>query len=182
MSNALGLLEFISIAKGLEAADAMVKAADVRLSECQTICPGKFIVIVSGQISAVQSAIVAGKEVGRQDVINELTIANIHPEVLTGIYGLTSKPQLGAVGVLEFFSVASVIEAADAAAKAAAVQILDVRLAMGIGGKSFVVVTGELSSVKASVSAAREAGRRGGMLIHYAVIPSPTPALFNKLI
>ncbi|CAM3597595.1 BMC domain-containing protein [Parendozoicomonas haliclonae] len=181
MNKALGLLEFTSIAYGMDAADAMAKAADVRLEECKTICPGKFLVVVSGQVSAVKSAVDAGKLVGRQNVINELLIPSIHEEVFAGIHGVARKTERGAVGILEFFSVASAIEAADAAAKAAEVVMMEIRLAMGIGGKSYIVMTGELSSVKASVDAGAAAGGKGGMLIHKAVIASPTQAFFNKL-
>ncbi|WP_066015340.1 MULTISPECIES: BMC domain-containing protein [Endozoicomonas] len=182
MSKALGLLEFTSIAKGMEAADAMTKAADIRLEEAKTICPGKYLIIVSGDVAAVRASVEAGEEVGRQTIVDRLLIANIHDELLAGLSGSNDISQVNSVGVIEFFSVASAVIAADAAAKAADVKMIEVRLAMAIGGKSFIVMTGELSAVNAAVDAGVMAARDAGMLIGKTVIPSPTKEFFQKLL
>ncbi len=182
MSKALGLLEFTSIAKGMEAADAMTKAADIRLEEAKTICPGKYLIIVSGDVAAVRASVEAGEEVGRQTIVDRLLIANIHDELLAGLSGSNDISQVSSVGVIEFFSVASAVIAADAAAKAADVKMIEVRLAMAIGGKSFIVMTGELSAVNAAVDAGVMAARDAGMLIGKTVIPSPTKEFFQKLL
>ena len=182
MSKALGLLEFTSIAKGMEAADAMTKAADIRLEEAKTICPGKYLIIVSGDVAAVRASVEAGEEVGRQTIVDRLLIANIHDELLAGLSGSNDISQVNSIGVIEFFSVASAVIAADAAAKAADVKMIEVRLAMAIGGKSFIVMTGELSAVNAAVDAGVMAARDAGMLIGKTVIPSPTKEFFQKLL
>ena len=52
---------------------------------------------------------------------------------------------LKALGILEFFSVTGAIIAADAAAKAANVSLIEIRLGTGIGGKSFVTFTGDVA-------------------------------------
>ncbi|WP_419832976.1 BMC domain-containing protein [Endozoicomonas atrinae] len=182
MSKALGLLEFTSIAKGMEAADAMTKAADIRLEEAKTICPGKYLIIVSGDVAAVRASVEAGEEVGRQTIVDRLLIANIHDELLAGLSGSNDISQVNSIGVIEFFSVASAVIAADAGAKAADVKMIEVRLAMAIGGKSFIVMTGELSAVNAAVDAGVMAARDAGMLIGKTVIPSPTKEFFQKLL
>ena len=182
MSKALGLLEFTSIAKGFAAADAMTKAADIRLEEAKTICPGKYLIIVSGDVAAVKAAVEAGEAVGRQTIVDRLLIANIHEELLAGLNGSNDIKQVGPVGVIEFFSVASAVIAADAAAKAADVKMIEVRLAMAIGGKSFIVMTGELSAVNAAVDAGVLAAKDAGMLIGKTVIPSPAREFFQKLL
>lgn len=43
MSQAIGILELTSIAKGMELGDAMLKSANVNLLVSKTICPGKFL-------------------------------------------------------------------------------------------------------------------------------------------
>ncbi|WP_263322353.1 BMC domain-containing protein [Endozoicomonas sp. Mp262] len=182
MSKALGLLEFTSIAKGIEAADAMTKAADIRLEEAKTICPGKYLIIVSGDVAAVRASVEAGEEIGRQTIVDRLLIANIHEELLAGLSGSNDISQVNSVGVLEFFSVASAVIAADAAAKAADVKMIEVRLAMAIGGKSFIVMTGELSAVNAAVDSGVMAASEAGMLIAKTVIPSPSKEFFQKLL
>ncbi len=182
MSKALGLLEFTSIAKGIEAADAMTKAADVRLESAKTICPGKYLIVISGDVAAVKTSVETGEAIGRQTIVDRLLIANIHEELLAGLNGSNDIKHVGPVGVIEFFSVASAVVAADAAAKAADIKIIELRLAMAIGGKSFIVMTGELSAVDAAVDAGVEASRGAGMLIGKTVIPSPNKEFFQKLL
>ncbi len=75
-----------------------------------------------------------------------------------------------------------VVIAADAAAKAVDVKMIEVRLAMAIGGKSFIVMTGELSAVNADVDAGIPASKDAGTLIAKTVIPSPTKEFFQKLL
>ncbi len=57
MSQAIGILELTSIAKGMEAGDAMLKSASVHLLVSKTICPGKFLLMLGGDVGAVQQAI-----------------------------------------------------------------------------------------------------------------------------
>jgi microcompartment protein CcmL/EutN len=58
--NAVGLIELNSIASGFEVTDAMLKAADVELIVSRTICSGKYMVIVGGEVAAVRSAVDSG--------------------------------------------------------------------------------------------------------------------------
>ncbi|MGY0219452.1 BMC domain-containing protein [Endozoicomonadaceae bacterium StTr2] len=182
MNKALGLLEFTSIAKGMEAADAMTKVAAIKLEEAKTVCPGKYLVIVSGNLHTVATSVQAGEDKGKQLVVDRLLMTDIHPEVLSGLNGSETFPDVGPVGVLEFFSVASALVATDAAAKAADVKMIDVRLAMAIGGKSYVTMTGDLEQVQTAVDAGESAAREAGMQIGRTVIPAPTEEFFRKLV
>ena len=60
MIHAIGLVEFISIGKGIEAADNMAKVADVKIQVMKPLCPGKFMVLISGDVSSVQQSVNAG--------------------------------------------------------------------------------------------------------------------------
>jgi len=53
------MIETNSIPAGIEAGDAMLKAADVSLASAQPVCAGKYIVIVSGGVAAVEAAVAA---------------------------------------------------------------------------------------------------------------------------
>ena len=57
MSKAIGMIEFKTTATGVTAADAMVKTSDVEIVEAQTVCPGKYIAIITGDLSAVKAAV-----------------------------------------------------------------------------------------------------------------------------
>nr|WP_325196581.1 BMC domain-containing protein [uncultured Oscillibacter sp.] len=177
----IGFLELNSIAKGIEAADAMLKAAEVRLIAARPSCPGKYHVLVTGEVAAVQSSVDAGAVVGAGNVVDQVVIPRVHPQVIEAIGMSTVPERANAVGILEYFSVTASIQGADAAVKAADVTLLEVRLGTGIGGKSFVVMTGDVSAVEEGVDAGAAAAGESGLLVSRVVIPSPHPELFESL-
>jgi len=173
MLHAIGLLELTSIAKGIEAADAMLKASQVELLEAKPICPGKYIVLVAGDVAAVQSAVDSGKTIGADAVVDDFVLSNVHQDVITAIGASSPVTDIRALGIIETFSVASLIVAADTAAKAANISLIEIRTGMGIGGKSFVTMTGDVSSVQAAVDAGTALAAERGMIVERVVIPSP---------
>lgn len=182
--DAIGLIETSSIARGYEIQDAMLKAADVTLMVARTICSGKYMVVVAGEVSAVEAATQAGCEKARGVLIEELVIPNLHQDVFKAIGGSINlrEEDLGALGILETFSVASIVEAADAAAKTSDGQVYRVHLAMAVGGKGFLLITGDLASVRASIDVATEAAGQRGMVVSSVVIPQPRRELFQEFI
>lgn len=172
MFRAIGLVEFNSIARGIEAADAMVKAAQVEIIQARSICPGKYIALVCGDVSAVESAVQQGVRIGETTVVDDFILPNVHSSVITAIAATSDVENLRALGVIEVFSVATAIVAADTAAKAADVELIEVRLGVGIGGKSFISMTGDVSAVNAAVEAGVAVASEKGMLVEKAVIPS----------
>ncbi len=171
--SAIGMIEMNSIAKGYAVGDAMLKAADVEILFNRTICPGKFMVMVAGDVAAVEAAMDAGLQVGSETIVDELVIPNVHPSVFTAISGTRVIEQTAALGIIETFSVASIIEAADAAVKAANVELIDVHLAMAIGGKGYATLTGDVAAVTAAVDAGTDYIRAKGVLVEKVVIPQP---------
>ncbi|SKC81596.1 BMC domain-containing protein [Maledivibacter halophilus] len=182
MIRTIGLLELNSIAKGIEVADNMIKAAEVELIRANSICPGKYIVLISGDVGAVKAAVEVGTEKGKEFVVDKLILPSIHPQLISAINGTTFINELCSLGVLEFFSVATSIVAADAAAKAASVDLIEVRLGFAIGGKAFVTLTGDVSAVQEAVKAGVKVANDTGMLVNKVVIPSPRRELFDKLL
>jgi microcompartment protein CcmL/EutN len=180
--NSLGLLELTSIASGFLGCDAMLKAADVDLVLSRSICSGKYMVMVRGDVAAVEAAVASGIAGTRFSVIDSFVIPNLHETVFPALSGVTKVETLEALGIVESFSVASLIEGADAAVKAANVELIEIRLAMALGGKAFVTLTGNVSAVEAAVSAAAAVVGQKGMLVNMVVIPSPRPELLNEMI
>ncbi len=177
----IGFLELNSIAKGVEAADAMLKAAEVELITARPSCPGKYHVLVCGEVAAVKSSVQAGVKIGQANVIEKTVIPRVHPQVIQAINLATPAQDRNALGVLEFFSVTSAIMGADAAVKAAEVNLIEVRLGTGIGGKSFVTLTGEVAAVTEACKAGAAAGGENGMLLGSVVIPSPREEIFRAV-
>lgn len=180
--NSIGLIELSSIAAGFEACDAMLKASDVELILSRTICSGKYMVMVRGDTAAVQSSVEAGSRAGDFSVIDTFVIPNVHEMVFPAIAGISKVEMLEALGIIESFSVASLIEAADAAAKTADVQLIEVRLAMALGGKAFVSMTGSVAAVRSAVDAGADVVARKGLLVNKVVIAQPRPELLNEMI
>ena len=179
--EAIGLIETISIAVGVRVADEMVKTAPVEVLEATPICPGKFMVLVAGEVSAVESAMNRGTEVGGEVVVDTLFIPNVHSDIFPAILGATDVSSLRALGVVETFTVASTIAAADAAAKAAGVRLIELRLAKGLGGKAYFTMTGEVFEVEAAMDAALLVAKHGGNLVRSVVIPRPHEDLTPKV-
>ena len=173
MLRAIGLVEYNSIAQGIESTDAMVKAAQVELLEARTICPGKYMALISGEVSAVETAVERGKERGQTFVVDHFILANVEPTVLAAITATTELTELKALGVIEVFSIATAIVAADTAVKKAEIELIELRLGIGIGGKSYLSLTGDVGAVETAVEAAVEVIKESGMLVNKIIIPSP---------
>ena len=178
----LGVLELNSIAVGLQTLDGMIKAAPIRIIDAKTICPGKFVVIVSGEVAAVDAALSRGKEIGGGYVVDELFIPNLHTQVIPAITGAVECEIWDAVAVIESFSVVASISAADVAAKTASVLVSEVRLATGMGGKSYIKIIGNIHEVEAAVHAAVEVISGKGLLCKEVIIPNPDPGIRNYFI
>jgi microcompartment protein CcmL/EutN len=180
--NSIGLIELGSIAAGFAASDAMLKAAGVELMLARSICSGKYMVMVRGDVAAVQASVAAGIEAAGFAVIDSFVIPNVHEDIFPAIAGNIKVNELEALGIIESFSVASLIEGADAAAKAANVQLLEMRLAMALGGKAFLTMTGDVAAVQAAVEAGAGVVAAKGLLVNRVVIPHPRPELLTEMI
>jgi microcompartment protein CcmL/EutN len=181
-NHSIGLIELSSIAAGFQVSDAMLKAAAVELVLARSICSGKYMVMVRGDVGAVQAAVGAGRSAGNFAVIDSFVIPNVHEAVFPAIAGNSKVEALEALGVIESFSVASLIEGADAAVKAANVELIEIRLAMALGGKAFVTMTGNVAAVQSAVDAGAAVVAEKGLLVNKVVIPSPRPELLNEMI
>ncbi len=171
--EAIGVVELDSIARGYVTADAMAKMAPVAVTDSVTLSTGKYMVLVAGDVASVESSVKRGLEVGGDRVVDHLLIPSLHPQVFPAMRGLSRVSRVLALGVIETASVASVIRAADAAAKAARIELIEVRLGMAIGGKGVVTLTGTVADATAAVEAGAAAAEAGGYLIGTVVIARP---------
>lgn len=111
---------------------------------------------------------------------DSLVVSNIHPAVFPAMTQsvVLSPEEIGALGIVETFSATSAMVAADVAAKAASVTIFRLSLAMAMGGKGLLMMTGSVADVEAAVQAAAEAVKEHGLLVSTTVIPRPSKELF----
>lgn len=153
---ALALVELASIAVGIETGDAMVKRAPVEVVRAGTIHPGKYLVLVTGAVGDVEEALRAGIEVGESCLVDSVFLPNVHDQVVAALRGTRRAGTGDALGVVETATVAATIEAADAGVKGAVVELLELRLGDGLGGKGYLLFDGSVADVEAAVAIAVE--------------------------
>lgn len=177
----IGFLELSSIAQGIEVTDKILKAAETELIFAREGCPGKFYILFKGEVESVNTSMKTGVEASKHYCIDSTVIPNVHPDVIKGINSV-SEPKSGeAVGVMEFFSVAAAVKAADTAVKSAAVSIMNLRIGTGIGGKSFVVISGDIGALKSALRAVSGDEELQGSIINAVAIASPASELMKHL-
>ena len=152
MQPAVALLEFSSIAAGIEAGDAMVKRAPLQATYAGTVQPGKYLVLVGGDTASVEEAIAAATAVAEPWLVDLVFLPDVHPDVVAAVGGRRLPGAGEALGVIETTTVAAVIEAADGGRKGAAVELAELRMADGLGGKGYVLFYGPVAEVEAAVS------------------------------
>ena len=181
MKTALGLIEFKTVPVGIYATDEMIKAAEINLLFTSPTCPGKYITIVSGEVADVETSVKRGAEAGGNFFIDSCVIPNISETVIPALTGTVNVPDIKAIGIIETIAAVSAVMVGDLVAKAAEVNLLEIRLARGLGGKGEVFYTGELGAVEAANKAALEAAGRGGGIVSSTVIARPSRTLIEAI-
>ena len=162
MGMAICMVELTSIARGIETSDDMIKAAQVTLLRGTTVCPGKYMVIVGGETGAVRAALEAGLAKGGEFIVDSLLIPNVHEQLFPAIAGTQEVVDPQAIGVVEFYSIASAIKAADA-----------------VGGKGFFIITCDVCDFRSAVAAAE---KQSELYIGSTVIPRPSKQVLESLL
>lgn len=178
---ALALLEFRSIAAGIQAADAMVKRAPIDLIRAGTVQPGKYLVLIGGEVADVEESLAAGRDVGAPAAVDFVFLPQVHPEVVEAISGGRVPEVQDALGVIETTTVAAAIHAADAGIKGAEVRLVEVRLADGLGGKGIVLFAGMVADVEAAVEIGVGVLERPELLVRQVVIPQLHPEMWENV-
>jgi len=175
----IGLIELNSVARGIEVTDAILWDAEVEALCATPVQPGKYVMLFTGPVEDVRSGMRRGEEVAGSDVVDRLVIPQVDEQVERALRreGGHMKGELDSIGVVEVTTVAAAVMAADIALKASTVDLLDLRIANGLGGKSYFTLHGEVSDVRSAVSAASESAEVQGLLARQVVIPRPHPGL-----
>ena len=175
--NSIGLVEVKNVSKGIVVTDEMLKSAGIVLISSGSVCPGKFVTIVGGELSAIHAAVDRAELIAEDALIDKFVIGNLGDNVFEAICGTADVKEKKAFGIVETFTAASAIQAADAAVKAGDIELIEVRVARGLGGKCFVSMTGDVADVKAGVEAGARIATEQGVLINTEVIANPHPEL-----
>ena len=182
MPKAIGMIEFKTVAAGITATDQMIKTAAVELIEAQAVCPGKYIALISGDLSAVKASVERAKNTRSEELIDSFILGNPDESIFPAIYGSAHVENTNAIGILETYDASSIIVAADIAAKTAIVQLVELRIAKGMCGKSYMILTGEVAACEAAIAKAKEAIKETGMYLDESVIASPDSQLWKTIL
>lgn len=182
MGAAVAVLELSSVARGIEVADSILWESEIEMLFSEPVQPGKYVMLFTGSVDDLRSAMERGVATAGGDLVDQLLLPQVHEQVELGLRRRGNiEGQIDALGVIETTSVTSAIMAADAALKQATVDLLELRIANGLGGKSYFTLTGEVSDVRAAVTTAASLAAERGMLARDVVIPRPHDDLVRHL-
>ena len=182
MNEAIGFVEFKTVSTGVLAADDMVKTSSIKIIEAKTVCPGKYIVLFKGKLGEVKAALEKGITKYENNVIGSFVLGNPHNEIFSAIEGTSFAKKDGAVAILETFTAYAIIVAADIAAKTSHVKLVEIRIARGMCGKSFMIISGELAAVNESINAAVKNAAKDGEVLDYSIIPNPDDQIWDSIL
>lgn len=173
---ALAMLEFNSIARGMLAADGMVKRAAVALIHAGTVQPGRYLVLLGGEVAEVEESLKAGRDIGGEALDDTVWLPGIHPDVLKVIHSAEDFPSFvrsdgaDSLGIIETRTAPAAIKAGDVAIKGATITLLSIRLSDGLGGKGLVLLAGLVADVEAAMELVKQ-DLVGTTLLQTVIIP-----------
>ena len=174
-------MDIKSMAKGIEATDMALKTAGIRLVTAHPSCPGKFELVMTGELSDVQIAMEKVRDTYATYVTDWSLMGRIDEQVIRALFGAQEEAPKGALGIIETFSSSSAIKAADIAVKTAKVSLHELRVSRGMGGKGLVMITGEVADVTAACEAGGAHAQEQGLLVGTSVIAAPHEGLWEQL-
>lgn len=180
--NAIGMIEYDTVTRGITASDAMIKAAQVGIIRSFTACPGKYIILLRGRLSSINASMEQGRLLFPEHVSDSFILGNPHPSIFEALEGQYQRENVEALGIIETRTVPSILMAADAAAKASQVQLVRIKMARELGGKAFFLVTGELAAIEAAIEAAKHTVDSQQTLIDSSIIANPDPLLWESIL
>ena len=182
MGKAIGVVEYKTVSSGITAADLMIKTSNIEIIQSTVVCPGKYIIIMTGELSSVSASIDAAKVQLGEQMVDSYLLGNPSEEIFPAIYGGVAVESAKSLGVMETFSVPSILAAADIAAKTSEVTLIEIRLARGMCGKSYLMLTGEVAAVSAAIEKAKASVAETGMFLESSVIANPDKRLWDTIL
>lgn len=182
MRKAVGLIETKNVTKGILLADRMLKKSPIEILKAISLCPGKYMVILAGDLAAVYNAVQIAKEEFNNNILDSCILGNIDQQVIKALSGCVRDDLWkDALGIIETYTVAAAILSADIAVKTAVVDLVKIKIAQGLAGKCYIVLTGDVAAVETSIKIGISAIKSEN-LVDWTIIPSPAPDLWTFLL
>jgi len=181
---ALAMLLLDEVPPGLAVLDALAKEAHVDVLEAGTIHGGRYLILFGGEVGPVERSWRRSLDVAATHVADEMLLPNAENRLVPAIStGAIRWPASGdTLGVLQAATPPALVRAVDAALKGALVDLVELRVGDGLGGKAIASLGGETHDVEAAIGLARisfeKAGAQGAST---AVIPRADAAVRETL-
>jgi microcompartment protein CcmL/EutN len=179
---AIAILEFDDIPTGFFATDAMLKKSPILLLKSGIISEGRYLTMIGGNTASVDESFAEGVFWGREHVIDQVILPDVHPQVHDAVLGRRNTDAWGSMAILETPTVSSNIRAAEMALKGTPVDLVEIRLAeSALAGKGISVYRGELHDIEAAMDIATSFLAQAGVRASSRIIPAPHDGLSRQL-
>jgi microcompartment protein CcmL/EutN len=160
---AVAMLDICDVPVGLRALDALAKEAPVQVLGAGTVQPGRFLLLFRGQVEPVQMAFSRARDLASPSLLDAVLLPRCEERILPAALDARLRwPVPGdTAGLVQTASPPTLLGAVDAALKGACVDLVELRVADGLGGKSIATLWGEIFDVQAALSLALDAIARG---------------------
>lgn len=182
-NKSICVLEFKSIAKGIEISNEIIKKVNIEILYFRSTCPGKFILIASGDEGDITETIKLGEELGQDVLMEQFQINNIHKDILSGLKRGNSvqENKYTSIGILEVSKISSGLAALDKTLKSSNVELISLKVGFGIGGKLVYIISGEVSDIEYGIQES-ERFLNSKSIIGKSIIPIVHESILKELI
>ena len=169
--DALALIELDSIPVGILTADAMLKEAPIAVLKSGTVHNGKYLILIGGSVASVGMAFAKGMSKGQEHLIDAVFLPDIHESVYQACLGKRLTCGSEALSVMEVSTVAAILQSSDAAMKGAEVELVELRLADDLGGKSIAIYAGKVEDVEMAMNISEKTVENSENILSQSIIP-----------
>lgn len=171
--DVIGILELSSIAEGFMTLDTVVKESPVTILKAEVINPGKYLIMITGDVASVETAMDAGINAAGKSIIDHILLTNPDCQIIPAIKSCRAPVEWDAIGLLETNSVAAAVEAADICVKEADIHIVGIVTGNEAGGKALLKISGAIGDIDTAMSSAVAVVSAKGQLCRDVILPGP---------
>jgi microcompartment protein CcmL/EutN len=161
----LAMLLLGDVPEGLFILDALAKEAQVVILQTGTIQNGRYLILFGGEVGPVERSWRRALDTAGSHVVDEVFLPHAEARLAPAIQNGTIRwPAQGdTLGVLQAETPPALVRAADAALKGAHVDLVELRVGDGLGGRAIASLWGETHDVEAAIGHARASFERAGV-------------------
>jgi len=181
---ALAMILLDSVPGGLRALDALAKEAPVEVLATGTIQRGMYLIAFAGEVDPVQRSFARACAVSDDGVFDSLLLPYAEEHIVPAM--MDARPRSfgegDTLGSIQCAAPPTLVRAVDAALKGAMVELVELRLGDGLGGKALASLWGATHDVEAAIGLANQAIARGRAAgASTVVIPNADPVVRSAL-